>query len=270
MNRRGCLKKAEFTMTTQEAKLILQTYRSGGQDDADPIFSEALELARTDAELGEWFARQRAFDEAMVCAMHSQNPPAGLREAILANKTTAHLPSSSQSARPLFTLKLLVAVTALIVLFVGISLVRQHDISTASPAMTVASFTRQALDIKEQGRISLGTKNTEPVQLRTWLAERGAPHEFVIPRGLVGIPSLGCQSYTINGTKVSLICFSLGNNQVAHLFVVEKAALSDSPASTHPELREDHGLAFATWSSGGKCYVLTGDNVTMETLQKLI
>ena len=136
--------------------------------------------------------------------------------------------------------------------------------------MTVARFTRQALDIKEQGRIALAAKNTDPTQLRKWLEERGAPHDFVLPPGLQGVASIGCQSFDLGGTKVSLICFDLGNNQVAHLFVVEKSALADASPSSLPQLHDDNGFAFATWSAGSKSYVLTGDHVSKEMLQKLI
>src|SRR5258706_136048 len=40
-------------MNNQEAKLILQAYRCGGQDASDPLFAEALEQARRDPELAK-------------------------------------------------------------------------------------------------------------------------------------------------------------------------------------------------------------------------
>lgn len=268
MSRRSCPETAESPMTTQEAKLILQAYRPGSEDGEDPFFAAALELTRTDKELGEWFARQCEFDQMMGSALQSEIPPAGLRDAILGRKA---LPQVSKKAKPFQALSIFLSVAAAIVLFVGIALFHggvQHG--SSSSEMTVAAFTRQALDIKEQGKVSLATKSTDPSQLRKWLAERGAPNDFVVPPGLNGIPSLGCQSYEMGGTKVTLICFDLGNNQVAHLFVVDKSALTDASQDSRPELREDNGLAFATWTSGNKSYVLTGDNITRETIQKLI
>lgn len=41
-------------MTTQEAKLILQAYRLGGEDE-DPLFSKALDLTLVDQSLENWF-----------------------------------------------------------------------------------------------------------------------------------------------------------------------------------------------------------------------
>ncbi|MEI6322266.1 MAG: hypothetical protein WCP60_04085 [bacterium] len=249
-------------MTTQEAKLILQAYRTGSADEADPFFTEALELARIDTDLGAWFERQSAFDQKMVGALESEIPPAGLRDAILARKTS---PLALKQSKPYRPLSMLVSLTAAIVLFVGI--VSFHH---GSGRMTVAAFSREALDIKEQGKIALEKMSSDPQSLRKWLADRGAPSDFVLPQGLKGVSSFGCQSFDIGGNKVSLICFDLGNNQVAHLFVVDKSALADASQSSLPQMHVDKGLAFATWTSGNKCFVLTGDNVSKEKLQKLI
>ena len=249
-------------MTTQEAKLILQAYRPGSADEADPVFSEALELARIDADLGAWLERQSAFDQIMGRALQHEIPPAGLRDAILARKTS---PQALKQSKPYRALSMLVSLTAALVLFVGIA-----SFHHGSNGMTAAAFSREALDIKEQGKIALEKMSSDPQTLRKWLADRGAPSDFVLPRGLNGVPSFGCQSFTMGGTKVSLICFDLGNNQVAHLFVVDTSALTDTSHSSLPRMHEDKGLAFATWTSGNKCFVLTGDNVSKESLQKLI
>jgi hypothetical protein len=249
-------------MTTDEARLILQTYRKGGEDESDPHFAEALAVARADAALGAWFGEQQVFDAAMRDSLASLRPPADLRAAILTTKN--EIP---QKARSSFAWSWAIAAAFAFLLGIGFFMMQPR---TGTSEMTVASFTREALAIKEQNRIVLGTKNTDPRHLRAWLAERGAPHDFVIPPGLQGIPSLGCQSYLVNGTKVALICFDLGHNQVAHLFVVDKSFLADASSETQPQLQSKNGLAFATWSAGGKSFVLTGDNVTEETLRRLI
>ena len=50
-------------MDNNDAKLILQVYRSGGEDASDPFFAEALEQARLDPALRTWFAEQQAKDD---------------------------------------------------------------------------------------------------------------------------------------------------------------------------------------------------------------
>ena len=52
-------------MTTQEAKKILTLYRPGSVDAKDPEFSEALLLARQDAELKGWLDEHYAVQSAI-------------------------------------------------------------------------------------------------------------------------------------------------------------------------------------------------------------
>jgi hypothetical protein len=134
--------------------------------------------------------------------------------------------------------------------------------------MTVAVFTQQVLDLKD--RISLGKMSNKPAELRAWLAERGAPSDFEVPRGLRDVQGLGCQSYTVGGAKVSLMCFMLGQDQFAHLFIVDRDALKDAAPNASPVVRTEGGTPVATWTSGGKGYVLIGINVNEETLRSLI
>ena len=53
-------------MDEQEARLILQGYRPGGQDQSDPHFSEALQEVMRNPELAQWFADEQAFDQAIA------------------------------------------------------------------------------------------------------------------------------------------------------------------------------------------------------------
>jgi hypothetical protein len=255
-------------MDNEQAKLILQAYRPGGEDAEDPFFSEALEHARVDPELARWFAEQRAFDEAMRKALQTRIPPVGLRDSILLAKRISTLPFR-QGGRPVWQRPGVMALAASIVVLLTVAvLIRPGAEHYFGHPMTVAAFTQQVLDLKD--RISLGKMSNDPAELRTWLAERGAPSDFELPRGLREAHGLGCQSYTIRGVKVSLICFMLDQDQFAHLFVVDKDALKDAAPNASPVIRTVGGVALATWTSGGKSYVLTGINVNEETLQQLI
>ena len=70
-------------MTRKEAEELLSAYRPHHADEADPVFREALELARKDPGLGAWLARQQEFDRIVIQKLSSISPPEGLREAIL-------------------------------------------------------------------------------------------------------------------------------------------------------------------------------------------
>lgn len=61
----------------------------------------------------------------------------------------------------------------------------------------------------------------------------------------------------------------LGKDQIVHLFVVDKDALKDAVPDSSPVIRMESGVAVATWTSGGKSYVLTGI-VSEEILRRLI
>jgi hypothetical protein len=263
-------------MTHEEAKIILQAYQplSEGEEAHDllpePLLTEALELTRTDAGLGQWFTAQCSFDETMRAALQMEMPPARLRDSILlAGKNN---PTSQNVVRLRRYFPMWGAWAAALVMLLSVAFFLAPRIARVNPppSMSVASFARQVLDIKEHTGITLGKISSDPAQLRTWLAERGAPHDFVIPSALRNIPAAGCQSYMLGGVKVSLICFIIGKDQIVHLFVVNQGVLKDAPLNSLPQFHGAKELAFATWTSGGKCYVLTGDHVSQETLQKLI
>ena len=65
-------------MTNQDAKLVLSAYRPNGADARDPFFEQALQQAKRDPELMEWFEKQRAFDRVMVAKLRTIEPPARL------------------------------------------------------------------------------------------------------------------------------------------------------------------------------------------------
>jgi hypothetical protein len=88
-------------MNNEEAKFILQGYRPNGADSGDATFCAALEQAKSDPTLGEWFARQQAFDATVSAKLAEMEPPPDLRAAILAGgKVTAPQVAHSWWNRP--------------------------------------------------------------------------------------------------------------------------------------------------------------------------
>ena len=74
-------------MNNEEAKLILQAYRPGGQDANDPRFREALEQAQRDPELARWFANEQALDSRISAKVQAAiKPPAHLKSQLLAQR----------------------------------------------------------------------------------------------------------------------------------------------------------------------------------------
>ena len=71
-------------MDKEQAQFILQSFRPGGADAADADFSEALQLAVKDRDLGEWLAEERAADATFGAALCELPMPDDLRLHILA------------------------------------------------------------------------------------------------------------------------------------------------------------------------------------------
>jgi hypothetical protein len=66
-------------MDKEQAMFILRSFRPDGADADDHDFAEALALALEDRELGEWLARERAFDSTFAQALASVSIPESLR-----------------------------------------------------------------------------------------------------------------------------------------------------------------------------------------------
>jgi len=80
-------------MNNQEARLILQAYRPGGEDASDPLFAEALEQARRDPELQKWFAEQNALEARLQTRLERAIPvPRGLKSDLLALRKISRVP----------------------------------------------------------------------------------------------------------------------------------------------------------------------------------
>lgn len=255
-------------MEIEDAKLILRSFRPNGEDVGDPFFAEALLLAERDPELAHWFAEQLAFDDKVREAFQQVSAPPHLRDSIRLSQKTARF--SQKSIRPVWQRQnFLLIAAALMVLLMATTLLVPHN-KPETPRLTAAGLTEWVLELAGSGGIRLGKMSRDPTEIRAWLVERGAPSDLELPPGLRDVPGIGCQTYSINGTKVSLVCFLLGKDQVVHLFVVENNALQGATVSSQPSLHTKNGQSWATWTSGGKSYVMTGTNVSQEKLRKLI
>lgn len=255
-------------MDNEQAKLILSAYRSSGEDRSDPFFVEALEQTRRDPALERWFEDQWKFDNAMHAALTSGTPPPHLRESLLLGKKVVsfeernHQPRQSWWQHPTAW----VALAAAAIFLVGLAVLLAP--ARSSP-MTAESFVQQTVHIKNSGQISLGRMARDTQVLKAWLASRNAPHDFTIPMPLEALTSLGCQTFSMDGNTVSLVCFTLDQDHIVHLFVIDSDRLKNPPGNS-PDFQLKDGITTATWSSGGRTFVLLGSHVDEETLRRLI
>ena len=106
-------------------------------------------------------------------------------------------------------------------------------------------------------------------ELRAWLARQDSPSDFEVPAALAALGGIGCQTFSFHGHKISLVCFMLDKDHVVHFFVMDSSGIKHPPGP-EPDFSRRDGLTAATWSAGGRTYVLTGHEVDEETLRQLI
>ena len=95
------------------------------------------------------------------------------------------------------------------------------------------------------------------MQIRQWLGRHSAPEDFIVPAKLNGKSSVGCRVFAWNGQKVSLVCFKLENKKVAHLFVMDRSALTKLPGGGAVQFQTTrNGIATASWSDARRIYIV--------------
>jgi hypothetical protein len=242
-------------MDEQEARLILQAYRPGAQDQSDPHFAEALQEAARNPQLARWFAEEQAFDQAMAAHLAAVPAPFGLKTRILAQATA---PAGARTSR--WLIGLAGAVALLFLLAQVVSLWRHPaPASAALPdyARAMVGFIQQGppLDMESD---NLGT-------IKNWLAQKEAsPVE--IPPALAALAPVGCRVFSFRGHKVTLICFERGDDRVAHLFVVDRAAMPLMKSGAPPVFADFGDWTTASWVENDRVYMIAvqGDRAAVQ------
>lgn len=234
-------------MTIQEAKFILKARHPDGRDDTDPRFAEALAMAKADPALEEWTHRERAFDLVVGAQLREVQPPAGLRDAILAGACMSRPVPLWRRRATWF------ALAACLTLFLGLS--------AAWPALRPA----QAVD-----RLALGVLDevNSTVHHETMPQARGKLDQLLrdpatrlaagLPLDFAQFKADGCRSLTIAGREVLEVCFERGGD--FHLYVARRRDFGGDKSEHAPMFRERGTLASVAWTDERHTYVLvTGD-----------
>lgn len=235
-------------MTTQEAKQILQLYRPGVDDAAEPEVAAALKLAKEDAELGHWLETQQAFHAAVSAKLREVTPPPGLKEKLLAqsDKIVA-LPQPPQRRMAWWF-----AAAAIVV---GAVLMARMTHAPVHPDKFMNFQERMVSTAIRQYRMDITTNDM--AQVRRYLENHGSPADYQVPAGLERLQLTGAASLRWRSNPVSMVCFDRGNKQMVFLFVTPRTALKDPPPA-QPVEKKISQFETLSWSSGDKCYVLAG------------
>lgn len=227
-------------MNNQEAQFVLRAYRAQGQDARDPHFAAALEQARLDPALGQWLAREQAFDAAIAQRLGAIEPPAHLRASILAGGRASRASRWWRLGAPL---ALAASLAVLLTLAFFLPPAPEPDLAAdrfAALAAHDVAFTHATLP------------HPAPSRASEWLSTSTAPLLAGLPFSLDALRADGCRTVRLGGIEAFEICFDRGGGY--HLFVVRRASLSAPPAAV--EFTEETGIATARWSDAHHVYVL--------------
>lgn len=230
-------------MNTTEAKFILQARRPDGSDDAEPRFSEALEQARRDPALGEWLAKEQAFDSAVAAKLRAVQPPADLRAAILAG-------ARASRPVPFWKRPQVLAMAASVAIVCGLAV--------AWPGMR-SSATVDQLAMGVMSEVDSDAHHSAMPRpsgaLRTLLADPGTRLAAGLPLNFEQLKADGCRSLKIGGREVLEVCFERGGD--FHIYVAKRGDFKGEGA---PMFRERGTLASVAWTDAKHAYVLvSGD-----------
>jgi hypothetical protein len=241
-------------VNSQEARKILEVYRPGRDDAAEPCVTEALKCVERDPALARWFAAQRGFDDTMSAVVKDIAVPADLKESILAARKVVKVPFWRQplsEIAPHWRVRAAAAAALILIAGGGILLTRQ-------PARFV-DFRQELIARDWAGDPHLDFESSDITRIKAWLGAHDASANFTLPPGLSGVRIHGCRLIERDGEKVSLICFAEGPKHL-HLFILNRADFHDLPPEGAPDFEKCGVWKTASWRQGDRTYVLTGMN----------
>lgn len=234
-------------MNEAEARVVLQAYQPEVDDKSDAQIAEALRLAAANPELAIWWEEEQAFDRAIAAQLESIPAPFGLKTRILA-QAEEETPKRRNGWRWAFGGA--VAVAALLVLAQVTDF--WHKPQTVSVphqyAREMASFIQLAPPLEME--------SNNLAQIKSWLAQKDEK-PVQIPARLAALEPLGCRVLSFRGHDVTLICFHADGKRLAHLFVVDRAAMPKLQPGDKPIFSNQHGWMTATWAEQDYVYMIT-------------
>ncbi len=244
-------------MNNTEAKFILQGYRPNGADAGDATFCAAVEQARADPALGEWFAREQAFDAAISAKLGEVAPPADLRAAILAGGrvTAADTTQRSWWNRPVW----MAAAASIAVIF----------------AAGVALWPRQALAFDDFVYVDAGLgathghgdRGADTNALQWALSQPTLRLGDPMPAEFARLEAGGCRTIDYRGHEVLEVCFNR-NGAWFHCYIARVADFPELALGAKPVLEDKGSGCLAMWSDSRNVIVVVsrGGRKNLEAL----
>src|SRR6201984_1361135 len=185
-------------MTNEEAKVILQAYAPNGRSATDANFQAALNQARCNRELADWFANGQALDSRISDSLiKSLRPPTKLRSLLLAQRAIIRPVAWWRKRRHQLALA---GCAALLTIFSVVWF------SHTSPVEFV-KYREEVGESAAEGIERVGDTPRDQFQVRRWLADNELDASFLVPRGLNDGVISSCRVVNWRGNKVYIICY---------------------------------------------------------------
>jgi len=244
-------------VNNEEAKQILLTWRPGHGDLRDPQVAGALEQARRDPTLQSWLEKHAAFQRSMEKNFRQIPTPDDLRERILSGHRVVKIGFWTWRREWL-------AAAAAIVLLLGLTQMWFKP----GPTDSFAVFRERTVRDVQRVYPAMDIVTNDMAQVRKFLAGKSAPADYVLPKGLTRLPVIGAGVLSWQGHGVSMVCLDSTDAGTLFLFVLDQTSVKDPPPGA-PEFVPIFELMTASWTEGGKVYVLAGSG-GMEALHRLL
>lgn len=246
-------------MNNAEAKFILQGFRSNGSDVSDATFCAALEHAKHDPGLCEWFERELLFDRAMSAKLSEVQPPAGLRDAILAGgRVTAPAPS----ARRWWLRPAVMTMAASFALLFAVGLALWPKSALASPTLTDFVIADSKHDEAHGG----GGPQASAFQAKLAFPATRLGGEVTVD--FEALRTNGCHRVTYQGRDVLEVCFNR-NGEWFHCYVVKAVDFPALVAAATLRITDRNQVSLVSWVEGGNVFLVVS-KAGREALQQLL
>lgn len=238
-------------MKNDEARQILSAYRPSGEDASDPIFAEALEQARRDPELEEWFKEERARDAALAQVFQSLPVSEEAKRSLVAVSRMETVAKKRSFWRWTSALAACLAVALTLTFVLASYLGSAPEVALDEPGSIGAP---ELLDLAHSA-MPLDFRGDSVPELRAWLVGRGAPEPVRLPNGMASLSAFGCRVFSDDfGNAISLLCLKK-DGELVHLFVAGGKAREALAMAERTWVAEDGWNAYS-WSESDRTYVL--------------
>jgi len=238
-------------MTSKELRSLLGVFRPGDGEADAARFAEAKKQAAADPELARWWSEEKEIDHAIGAKLAAAPIPAGLKARVTSRPIPLPIPQRSWRRPALLAAAMIVALAVLFGSWHG----------PFQPAASIADYRDEMVSFIKLAP-SLELESNDLARITNFLGKSGAPSQFEIPAGLRKLDPVGCRTLRFHGHDVALVCFKRGGGRLAHLFVVDRAAL----ANAKREYLAEGEWMTAIWTKGDQTYLLTtqGDQESLK------